>query len=396
MGAETLTARPSTVNDLPKDHSAGRYVEDARALIAGNAVKLLRNGSQAFPAWLAAIDGAQTRVSMEMYIFSDDIIGRRFADALARAARRGVVVRLMYDYVGCRFTSAEFFQNLRDAGVRTSVYHGYRGWRPRVWSLFRRNHRKTLVVDGTVAFTGGLNISQEWLPPSEGGDDWRDAAIQIQGPAVSTIEEEFGKTWNRRSDKSHRLLAETTARKAGPTGIAVLTNSERGGRFTIRRASLHAMHESHQRIMIANPYFAPDGGILRTLRHAARRGIDVRILLPEESDSLVLDAAARATFSRLLKAGVRIWLGRAVIHTKVVLVDDAFVSIGSYNFDHRSLAYNLEMVANVIDSAFNADTALMLNSEIEQAHEVDRETFESRPLSARPLEWLAHALRRWL
>jgi cardiolipin synthase len=375
-----------------------RYVEEPRALIGGNLVRLLRNGEEAFPAWLEAIDAARSRVSLEMYIFNADPIGRKFSDAMLRAARRGVEVRLLYDYVGCRYTPAEFFRNLRAGGVHTIVYHGYRGWRPRFWKLFRRDHRKTLVVDGEVAFTGGLNISVEWLPAADGGDNWRDAAIEVRGPAVPVIEATFLETWNRRSKKSFRLdparLARPDAR--GPTRVAVLSNSERRERFTIRRAALHAMRESARRIILANPYFVPDGGILRALRRAAARGVEVRILLPAESDSRVLDAAARATFPRLLASGVRIWQSQDVIHTKVLLVDDVFVSIGSYNFDHRSLAYNLELVVNVLDGSFTEATAAMLDADIARSAEVDRAAFEGRPLLWRLVEHLAHALRKWL
>ncbi len=367
-------------------------------MITGNSVRLLRNGEQAFPAWLAAIDAASERISLEMYIFSEDPIGRRFADALARAARRGVVVRLLYDYFGCRMTPAAFFRNLRESGVRTIVYHSYRGWRPKIWQLFRRNHRKTLIVDGAVASTGGLNISNEWVSATEGGDDWRDAAIEVRGPAVPVIEAAFAATWNRRSNKEFRLDPARFQPQAmvGPTPLVVLTNSERGERFTIRRAALHAMRESRTRIHIANPYFVPDGAVLRQLCQAALRGVDVRVLVPGESDSLIMDAASRATFSRLLRAGVRIWQGRSVIHTKVVLCDNDFVSIGSYNFDHRSLAYSLEMVLNVLDGVFNRDTAAMLNAEVSEADELDLRIFEGRPLLWRPLEQVARALRQWL
>lgn len=394
MGAETLAAGPTTVNDVPEQN----YVEDPPGLSAGNAVRLLRNGHEAFPAWLQAIDSAHQRVSMEMYIFSDDPIGRRFADALGQAAQRGVVVRLLYDYVGCRLTPAEFFNDLRAKGVCAVVYHGYRGWRPRIWKLFRRNHRKTLVVDGRVAFTGGLNISNEWVPAADGGDDWRDAAIEVRGPAVPIIETIFAETWNRRSSNGLKLdpAGFRPPAPAGSTRLTVLTNNERGERFTIRRAALHAMRESRRHIMLANPYFVPDGGVLRALRHAARRGVDVRILVPGESDSLMLDAAARATFPRLLRAGVRIWQSRSVIHTKMLLVDDAFVSIGSYNFDHRSLAYNLELVVNVVDRGFNASAAAMLKAETEESFEVDVATFERRPAAWLLFERLAHALRQWL
>jgi cardiolipin synthase len=375
-----------------------RYVEDTRELIAGNAVRLLRNGTETFPAWLAAIDGARDRVSLEMYIFKDDHIGRRFAAALKRAAARGVDVRLLYDYVGCRDTPAAFFKDQRAAGVHTIAYHKYRFWRSRLWTLFRRDHRKTLVCDGRVAFTGGVNIADEWVDRAGGGGDWHDAAIQVEGPAVAVLEEIFLRTWNRRARKRARLDPATLGRPApaGDTRVTVVSNSELLERFAIRRAVLHAIRESRRRITLANPYFVPDRGILYALTRAAARGVDVRLLVPMHSDSRLLDLAARSTFGALLKGGVRIWRSRSVIHSKLVVVDDLFVSTGSYNFDHRSLRYNLELVVNVLDARYNSDAAAMLDGDIQASAELTLQTFERRSPLERLLERLAHSLRHWL
>ncbi len=377
---------------------AARYFEDPSELVHGHAVRLLRNGAEIFPVWLAAIDAARVRVSLEMYIFNDDTIGRRFADALARAARRGVDVRVMYDFVGCRDTPADFFTRMRAQGVHTIAYHRYRFWRPRFWALMRRNHRKSLVCDGRIAFTGGLNIGNEWVSYNEGGGDWRDAVIQVEGPAVATIEATFLRTWNRRAKKWARLdpAQLTPPAQAGDVTLSVISNSEMGERFAIRRAALHAIRESQRRVYLANPYFVPDRGVLRGLQRAAERGVDVRLLLPMESDSRILDLASRAVCGPLLAAGVRIWQSRAVVHTKVVAVDDAFVSTGSYNFDHRSLAYNLEMVVNVMDARYAAEVFTMLNTDIAASEELTREGFGRRPLLVRLLERLAYSLRKLL
>ena len=156
------------------------------------------------------------------------------------------------------------------------------------------------------------------------------------------------------------------------------------------------MRESARRVFLANPYFVPDRGVLRALQRAAARGVDVRLLLPLESDSGVLDLAARAVFGPLLAAGVRIWQSRAVVHTKVLAIDDTFVSIGSYNFDHRSLAYNLEMVVNVLDARASKETIAMLEADIAASEELTRDTFGSRPLLMRLMERIAYAFRKWL
>ena len=390
-GERAVTPPPETTALL-------RYVEDPRELVVGNAVRLLRNGAETFPAWLGAIEAARERVSLEMYIFHDDGIGRKFADALMRAAARGVHVRLLYDYVGCRDTPQAFFDRMRAAGVHTIAYHKYRFWRPRFWNLFRRDHRKTLVCDGWVAFTGGVNIADDWVSLVDGGGDWHDAAIQVEGPAVPIIEEIFLRTWNRRARKRARLDPAKLARPApaGDTRVCVVSNTELRERFAIRRAALHAIRESRRRIILANPYFVPDRGILYALTRAARRGVDVRLLLPLRSDSRLLDLAARASFGRLLKGSVRIWRSQSVIHTKLLAVDDAFISIGSYNFDHRSLRYNLELVVNVLDGRHNADAIAMLEADIAASKELTLETFERRSPIDRLLERLAHSIRHWL
>src|SRR4051794_27249219 len=201
-----------------------RYVEDPRELIRGNAVHLLRNGAETFPAWLEAIESARERVSLEMYIFHDDAIGQKFSAALIGAAGRGVQVRVLYDFVGCRDTPASFFQRMREGGVHTIAYHKYRFWRPRFWTLVRRNHRKTLVCDGRIAFTGGLNIANDWVCLADGGGDWHDAVIQVEGPAVPVIEGIFLRTWNRRARKRARLDPAALQRPeaAGPIRLAVI------------------------------------------------------------------------------------------------------------------------------------------------------------------------------
>jgi cardiolipin synthase len=375
-----------------------RYIEDPDALIGGNSVRLLRHGHEAFPAWLAAIDAAETRVSLEMYIFSDDKIGRRFADALLRAAARGVSVRLLYDFVGCRDTPAAFFQRLRDGGVHTIAYHRLRVWRPRFWKLWRRNHRKTLVCDGRVAFVGGINISDEWLSAAEGGGGWHDAVARVEGPAVAAIEAPFLSTWNRRARKRARLQPEGLGQlpPAGAARLAVVANAELRERFSIRRSGLHAARDATTRVLLANPYFVPDRGIVRALVSAAGRGLDVRLLLPRVSDSHVLDLAARAIFEPLLRAGVRIWRSTAFVHTKMLAVDDAFVSIGSYNLDDRSLRYNLELVVNVLDETFNAEAVALFEADMATCTELKLAEFRRRGWLSRLAERLAYALRRWL
>ncbi len=372
-------------------------VDEPEELIEGNAVRLLTNGSEAFPAWIAAIDAAHARVSLEMYIFADDRIGRRVADALCRAAGRGVTVRVLYDSVGCRHNSSSFFEGMRHAGVWAVPYHPYHVWRPHFWTLIRRNHRKTLVCDGAVAFTGGINISDRWMPASDGGGGWHDAAVEVRGPAVATIEAVFLRTWNWRAKRRMRLRSKQLAKSppAGNISLAVIANREVLDRFAIRRAALHAILASRRRVYLVSPYFLPDPGFIRSLAAAVLRKVDVRVLVPKQSDTTTVDLASHATFGRLLQAGVRIFQHHPVVHTKALLVDEDFVSIGSYNVDHRSLVYNLEMVVNVLDRDLNASVAAVLESDMGRAQEVDWARFRRRSLLVRILERIAYGFRHW-
>lgn len=374
------------------------YIEDLDDLTAGNAVRLLRNGDQAFPIWLDAIDAARTRVSMEMYIFDDDRIGRRFADALCCAARRGVSVRLLYDFIGCRHDSPEFFANMRRAGVFTFPYHPYRIWRPRFWTLLRRNHRKTLVCDGQVAFVGGINVADAWLPETGDGTGWHDVAVEVKGPAVQAIEQTFLRTWNWRAKRRLRFKRSRVHRPApaGDVALAVIANGELVDRFSIRRAALHAIRASRERAYLVSPYFMPDVGFMNGLARAVTRGVDVRVLVPVASDNLLADLASRASFARLLKAGIRLFQHNPVAHSKALLVDREFVSIGSYNFDHRSLIYNLELVVNALDRECNEALAATLLEDMAAGTEIRWEDFSRRPLLERILERLAYGLRHWL
>jgi cardiolipin synthase len=334
---------------------------------------------------------------MEMYIFNDDKIGRRFADALSLAARRGVAVRLLYDSIGCRHASSAFFERMREAGIWAVPYHPYRLWRPHFWTLIRRNHRKTIICDGKVAFTGGINISDQWLPKEEGGGGWLDAAIEVQGSAVATIESVFLRTWNWRAKRRTRFKAKQIIRTqpVGYVPLAIIANREIFDRFAIRRAALHAIRASIRRVFLASPYFVPDPGFMRSLAHAASRGVDVRILLPKQSDTQTVDLASRATFNRLLPVGVRIFQHHPVVHTKALLVDYEFVSLGSYNIDHRSLAYNLELVVNALDRDYNGKVAAMLEEDMASGKEIRWESFKKRSLFIRVLERIAYSFRRW-
>jgi cardiolipin synthase len=287
---------------------------------------------------------------------------------------------------------------MRQAGVYTLAYHPYRFWRPRFWTLVRRNHRKTLVCDGQVAFVGGINVADDWLPASEGGGDWHDVAVEVKGPAVQLIELAFLRTWNWRTKRRLRLKHRRLHRPgpAGEVALAVIANGEIVDRFAIRRSALHAIRASLERVYLVSPYFMPDVGFMNGLARAAARGVDVRVLVPVASDSALVDLASRATFARLLKAGIRLFERSPMVHGKALLVDRDFVSIGSYNFDHRSLTYNLELVVNCLDRDCNQALAVMFEEDMATGREIRWEDLQRRSWFTRLMERLAYSLRHWL
>ena len=269
---------------------------------------------------------------------------------------------------------------------------------------------KTIVVDHKLAFVGGINISDSWQPTNQGGAGWVDMAVGIEGPGAEAIEVQIAATWNRQRHRNKKPAFAPTKLAAQDIGglqpskapidesvsVQILTNTHLRERFAIRRSILHAIRVAERDVLLVNPYFTPDRGIIRVLCQAARRRISVRLLVPETSDHKIVDYAARATFSRLLKAGVEIFRHPKMIHTKAVVVDRSFASIGSYNFDHFSLTYNLEMVANFADKRVAERTADQVETDINKADRLCLDAFDRRPWWQKRLERMAWSLRRWL
>ncbi len=373
------------------------YAFSQQELSEGNRAQLLPGGAIAFPAMLQAIAEAEVEVLLESYTLADDATGRAFLTALGEAAQRGVLVRLIVDGFGSLALPVQYLVELESRGAKTLVYRPVAPWRPH-WGLFRRDHRKLLLVDGRVGFLGGLNLSDLYDARSEVGRSWRDLHLQLEGPSAQPLRHLFAATWNRHQP-SDRRLPESTSVPAHPSGIAVqvLGNREYHHRSLIRRSFLHAARMARRSIWIANPYFIPDRLLARTLARAARHGVDVRILVPLRSDVRVCDLAARATFGHLLAAGVRIaeW-HEGMVHAKAAVVDRVWATLGSYNFDRRSLRYNLEVMANLFDAGLAAAIAEELTVIFDRSTEIDRHAFGRRPLRDRIASWLAYQLRAWL
>ncbi|MBI2889475.1 MAG: cardiolipin synthase ClsB [Nitrospirae bacterium] len=382
----------------PDDDEGLRLCLRRDRLHEGNTVQLLRNGSEAFPAMLRAIEDARRTIALEAYMFRSDRTGTRFADALATKAGQGLVVVLIYDAVGSRGADPALFDRLRHSGVRILEYHPIAPWR-RGWGWWRRDHRKLLVVDGRVGFTGGINICDDHLDAAEGGGGWRDTHLRVEGPAVHDLQKLFLSTWRdeRGPQLDERSFLPALDPSAGRARAGALGSRRYRSRRAIRWAYVHAIKHARGSIAISNAYFVPDRGILRALINAAWRGVAVRILLTGASDVPTVRYAGRARYSRLLSTGIRLfeWQG-SILHAKTAVIDGMWSSVGSYNMDHRSVFHNLELNVTVLDRDFGADVERMFEADLENSREITAKEWKKRPPHIKALESVLYAFRHWL
>ncbi|HLU68654.1 MAG TPA: phospholipase D-like domain-containing protein [Kofleriaceae bacterium] len=370
------------------------------ALQRGHRLRLLVDGAETFPAMLAAIASARRFVHLETYILRADRTGRLFAGALIERARAGVQVRLMYDGFGAFPLPSSYLAELRRAGVETLEFRPVRGrrWTWRRW--LRRDHRKVLVVDGRLGFVGGINIGDEYAPRVVGGKEWRDTHVQIEGPIVADLESMFRSTWHRAGGApypAHPPAARDAAALPGSELALALGSDDRGRRSEIRRHILHALARAQRHVYVASAYFLPDPGLRRALRAAARRGVDVRILLPAHSDVRSVQWAGEHTYARFLRSGVRIyqWIA-SHMHAKTIVIDDAWSMIGSYNLDYISLFWNMEVVVEVVGAPTAIRMREMFEADLARSAELTLDRWRRRRWWRRGLSWLFYRFRRFL
>lgn len=363
---------------------------EGRRVIPGNRVTLLVDGAQAYPAMLDAIAGARRRIIMSSYIFGNDAAGARFRDALAERAGAGVDVRLIVDGVGSLTTDDTFLGALLSAGGRVIHYHPPAPWRPR-WGFWQRDHRKLLVIDDVIGFVGGINIGLDYAPASWGGAAWHDVHARVDGPAAVALAAMIDRTWRWNTGEATVPLGHPEAQ--GEVGVQVLESRFRH-RFTIQRAHLHAIKRARRSIRITNAYFVPTAAVQRALRRAARRGVKVELLLAGRSDVKAVQYASRALYRRLMEAGIVIyeWTA-AVLHAKCAVIDGCWCSIGSYNFNRRSLVHDLEANMACVDPMLGVQLDAQFEVDLALARHIDPETWHRRPALEKLLEQVCYALR---
>lgn len=368
MPLPRLPRVPRILKRRPQPGS-GDFSWDYDEYAPGNALALYIRGRELYPAMAAAIEDARHSVHLETYIYDGDNTGRTFAELLARKARAGVRTRLIYDSVGSIDMDPADETLMRNAGVQILEYHPVAPWRPR-WAWNKRDHRKILVCDGKVGFVGGMNISDENAPASEGGQDWRDAHLRVEGPAAYDLDRLFREVWFKQTGRWFESVGDPLAAR-GPSRVKVAANQELLKRFVIREGYVNALRAARREVSIANAYFLPGWRIRRELAHAARRGVNVRVMVPGRSDSDAVWHAMRGQYDYLLARGVRIfeWQG-PMMHAKAVAVDREWCSVGTFNLDHRSLIHNLEVNLNVLDRTLAADLATRFEAGLAGSREI--------------------------
>ncbi len=356
-------------------------------------VRLLRDGAAAFPAMLAAIADAEREVLVEFYWIATDTVGRRFRDALVERARAGVTVRVIYDAVGSRGITDEWWRPLRRAGGDVREYHSISPLHEtfRLDRLMQRDHRKLLVVDGVKGFIGGINLGDLWAPVSDGGGGWRDDAIALRGGVSHDLRALFYRTW-------HRVAKAPFPADVGPftaqngRSVYVLA-SQRRRRRSIYREYRARIGGARRSIDLAHSYFVPDRTIRSALFAAAERGVRVRVLLPEVSDVPGLQLAIEALFDSFLRHGVELYaLPPPMLHAKTAIFDGRVVLIGSYNLDER-LRKNIEADVAVVDEPFGRYVTAWFEHDLARARVIDEDTWRRRSLLRRAAERVALAIR---
>jgi cardiolipin synthase A/B len=377
-------------------------------LVAGNKVTLLIDGKATYAAMFEAIQNAKDHINFETFIFEDDEIGKGFSDLLIRKSAEGVQVNLIYDSFGCKSTPGDFFQRLRDGGVLVLEFNPVNPGKVvegKKWELSNRDHRKILVVDGAIAFTGGVNISDVYSgssasrPSNEKKDEpWRDTHIRIEGPAAARIQWLFMKTWERQ--KGPTLPSREYfpyVKQAGEMLVRVVGSLPGEKNRLIFMMYMSAITHAENSIYLTTPYLVPDKQLLKALTEAAARGVDVKILLPGFSDNALVFHASRYYYTPLLKAGVQLFERRGgMLHAKTAVIDDVWSTVGSSNLDSQSLLTNDEANVVILGQDFADNMQTMFERDLEESDQITLEEWKKRSPDNHLKEWFSRMFEHWL
>ena len=367
------------------------------AILPGNRITALQNGDQIFPAMLAAIRGARNSITFETYIYWSGDIGQKFSDALCERAQAGVKVHVLLDWLGTGKIDGRFLTAMKAAGVEVERYH------PLHWynlsRLNNRTHRKLLVVDGRIGFTGGVGIADDWEGDGTAKDHWRDSHYQIEGPAVAQMQAAFGDNWIKtRAQVLYGSAYYPELTQLGPSRAQVFKSSRGEGSESVRLMYLLSIASAEKNIRLQAAYFVPDDLAIDTLVTARKRGVKIEIIVPgPNTDSEIVQGASRSRWAALLDAGVIIYEYQpSLYHCKVLIVDDIWVSVGSTNFDNRSFRLNDEANLNIYDPVFAAEQVAVFEGDKSVSRQMTRADFKDRSMIGKMFDAVAGLLRQQL
>lgn len=377
-------------------------------LMTGNKVTLLIDGPSTYKSMFAAIEEAKNNINMETYSIEDDEVGRRFAAALVDKQKSGVQVNLVYDSIGSHDTSGDFFKPLVDSGAHVLEFNPLNPLMLRKEWKVGRDHRKLLVVDGRIAFVGGVNISSVYSsgsftsskPRKKDAQPWRDTHIRIEGPVVSKFQEFFLATWKEQKGEPLELDCDKffpPISSQGTEVVRAISTTPADDYSPIYVTLISAINSAETYAYITNAYFVPDPQLLSALENAARRKVDVRLLLPSKTDSNLVYYASRSYYDELLSAGVKIYERQdALLHAKTAVIDGVWSTIGSTNLDWLSIEHNQEINAVILGQDFGSEMKSMFEKDMEASKLVTLDEWRKRPIGQRMKEFAARLFSRWI
>lgn len=359
-----------------------RVMEELAALpfTRGNEVDLLVDGEQTFAAIFDGIVSAREYVLVQFYIFKDDELGREFQSALIGKAKSGVRVYLLYDEIGCIGLPGTYLEDLREAGVEVSPFNTTKGIRNR-FQLNFRNHRKVVIVDGRIAYIGGHNVGDEYMGRSSAFGAWRDTHVCVRGPAVQAVQFAFVEDWYWATHQVPDLEWVPEASERGDKNVLVIPSGPADALETCGLFFLHAIHSARHRVWIASPYFVPDPKVVAALQIAAMRGVDVRILLPEKADHVLVWLSSFSYYNETKPYGVRLFRYQpGFLHEKVMLIDDDISAVGTANLDNRSFRLNFEITVLVVDEEFGSRMRAMFERDFADSRMLEQGELDAQPV----------------
>ena len=380
---EVVAELPSTIIAEFSPEEADYVVFEKLAympFLAHNHGRLLINGKETFEAIFSGIKKAREYLLVQFFIVKDDVLGRKLQQALISKAKQGIKVYFLYDAVGSHALSSSYIKEMKDAGIKVSPFSGSSHGGGHVFRINFRNHRKIVVVDGHTAYVGGLNVGDEYLDKHPTLTPWRDTHVEVCGPAASAIQLVFQEDWYWMTHEMLPFNVVSACNENFSERTLVLPSGPADDLDTCSLLFTELIHRANKRVWIVSPYFVPDDSVISALQLAALRGVDVRIMLPENPDHKLVYLASFSFLKETLPVGIKVYrYMEGFLHQKVFLVDDSLAGVGTANLDNRSFRLNFELTLLFIDKSFATDVEVMLQKDFECCRELSLDEINRRP-----------------